>query len=376
MELESRIRNVMREEVEDLADLLGEIFGLNKLYSKKHMVAGLRRGRSRRGTFVISEDGRPVSHIRTVYDTVSVFGASFRVASIGSVATHPDYRGRGYAGAVLERCLDDMRRKNASILIVSGERSLYRRNHCVPAGRLYQTSVTRENLAEAPSGLTVSSVTPEEWPGALARLYQAEPVRFVRSADFLGQLCFWWNCNYPRLWLVESGGEPLAYAMLSVGWPRDPESRTGHLTEYAGSRAALLDAMPAILKAADLDTAVLNVLGHDREMRHLLDARGVSVQATHLSGTHRLLDLPGLMKRLRPYLRERLPRAQLRRLSFDQEGETCIFAYDDRKEEMDLSDAARVVLDGPGRPEIPGELGRVLSAVLPLPFPMPGFNYI
>jgi len=34
------------------------------------------------------------------------------------------------------------------------------------------------------------------------------------------------------------------------------------------------------------------------------------------------------------------------------------------------------VLGGPSAPEVSGGLGRVVSRILPVPFPMPGFNYI
>ncbi len=95
-----------------------------------------------------------------------------------------------------------------------------------------------------------------------------------------------------------------------------------------------------------------------------------------LRGTHRLIDLPGLMRKLRPYLRERLERRDLRRLSFEQEGERCVFAYGDERVECSLSEAAPLVLGGPAAPEVSGDLGRVLSGILPVPFPMPGFNYM
>ena len=43
---------------------------------------------------------------------------------------------------------------------------------------------------------------------------------------------------------------------------------------------------------------------------------------------------------------------------------------------MTLSQAAPLVLGGPDAPEVKGELGRVLGEVFPVPFPMPGFNYV
>jgi hypothetical protein len=45
---------------------------------------------------------------------------------------------------------------------------------------------------------------------------------------------------------------------------------------------------------------------------------------------------------------------------------------------LDLSAAARLVFGdlGPEAPEVRGDLGRVLSAIFPLPTIQPGFNYV
>lgn len=368
-------RQVRKDEVGDLVDVLSDIFPFREWYSRDHMVSMMGRARSRRETLVIAEDGRPVSHIRTVYNNVSIYGCRMKVASIGSVGTHLDCRGRGYAGAILKQTMQQMVKRGAKVLIVSGSRGLYRRAHCAPAGRMYEAEVRSADLGRQTSDVTVRQVTHEEWP-ALAPLHQAENVRFARNVGFFSDLAFWWDCQYPQIWVVESRGEPLAYVSLSLVWGKESEKRRRVVAEYAGSRAALMDALPALFEAADLQLISLEVLGHDAELLHLLRQRGIAPRTKTLSGTHRLLDLPGMMRRLRPYLAERLPRADMRRLRFDQTEEQCVFSYGDERLECGLSEAAPLVLGGPDAPEVTGELGRVLSAIFPVPFPTPGFNYI
>jgi hypothetical protein len=201
-------------------------------------------------------------------------------------------------------------------------------------------------------------------------------VRFARAADFTSRLSFWWNCQSPELWLVERDGQPLAYAMLSLTWRDDPKGRLREIHEYAGSRGALLDALPAVFAATDLREIKIAALGHDAEFVTLLRQRGLAVREGHLGGTHRVIDLPGLTKALRPYLAERLPAKELQRLSFAQRGERCAFRFGEETLEVTLSQAAPLVLGGPGAPKVDGELGRVLSTIFPIPFPMPGFNYV
>jgi hypothetical protein len=309
-----------------------------------------------------------------VHDEVSIYGCRFKVASIGGVSTHPDHRGRGYASAILNESLDRMTRAGAKVLIVSGSRGLYRRAHCARAGRLFEVELSREQLEQPAKDLTVRRVTPEEWP-LLAPLHQAEPVRFLRPADFLSRLCFWWDCYRPEIWLIESRRKPTAYLMVSWEDIRKPRAGALQLSEYAGSRAALLDSLPLILSEAQAASVRLRVLGHDREFLHLVRQRALDLKESTLSGTHRLLDVPGLMRKLSPYLAARLPRRELRKLSFHQQGEACAFTYGGETVDLSLSQAAPLVLGGFGAPPLPDALGQALSQIFPIPFPMPGFNY-
>ncbi|MDP6041722.1 MAG: GNAT family N-acetyltransferase [Candidatus Latescibacteria bacterium] len=50
---------------------------------------------------VISQDGRLVCHLRIWDRTLRVRGADLLAAGIGSLCTHPDFRGRGYAQALM-----------------------------------------------------------------------------------------------------------------------------------------------------------------------------------------------------------------------------------------------------------------------------------
>jgi predicted N-acetyltransferase YhbS len=368
-------RQPRREEAEDLATLLGDIFRLSKLYSEEQIVTTLRRAATRRDTLIMAEDGRPVSHIRTAYADVLVYGCRFRVASIGSVSTHPDYRGRGYAGAVLEASLQRMEAKRAKVLIVSGDRSLYRRAHCVSVGRIAQAALRPEQLGAPPAHVTVRRFSADDW-APLAPLHQTESVRFARPMGFMSNLPFWWNYDRPEIWLIEAYGRPAAYVMLAPPWGSDPKEATREVHEYAGSRAVLLDALPAIFEAGKINEIRVRALGHDGGLIHPLRQRGLEFVDEPLAGTHRIIDLPGLMGKLRPYLRERLEVRDMRRLSFEQQGDRCAVAYGEQRHELTLSEAAPLVLGGPGAPQLSGELARVLPAIFPIPFPQPGFNYV
>jgi len=363
-----------RDEVNELSDLLCTVFGFDQYYDRAAFTKGLLRPVHLRGGVIIAEDGKPVSHIFHAVDTVSLCGCSFRVASLGGVGTHPDYRNRGHAGRILEDSLARMTANRARIVIVSGDRSLYRRNHCVPAGDVLETRIFRDTLPPAPSGLAITRFAVSDWP-SLSPLNQAEPVRFARSADFFSRCCFWWDISQPEVWVISDQRGPLAYLSLHRPW-RDESKRTRTVGDYAGCRAAIFDALPLIFEADNIQEINLRFPGQDREFAYLASRRGLQLKSAPPWGTHRILNLPGLMRDLRPYLSARLADKDLRQLSFRQQAEVCTFSYGTQRVELDLSQTARLVLGSPDAPDIDGELGRVLRTVFPIPLPMPGFNYV
>jgi predicted N-acetyltransferase YhbS len=367
-------RRVRREEVAELSALLCSIFGFDSYHNMTWSARSLLRPIHRRGARVIAEDGRPVSHILTTVDEISLYGCRLKVASIGAVGTHPAYRNRGYASLILQESLQAATAAGARVLIVSGDRGLYRRNHCARVGDLLAARVRRDSLRQADVKLTARRVAADDWP-VLSPLYSAEPVRFMRGADFFSQCCCWWDCTSPEVWRLSSEGKPVAYLCLLPPW-REEHRRVRTLGEYAGSRAAIVDALPIIFEKTNIEEINLTFSAQDEEFIYLLGRRGMPLKATTLPGTHRLLNLPGLMRDLRPYLAARLPRPTLRQLSFDQDGEACRFSLGQQRTEMDLSGAAKLVLGAPDAPQVSGDLGAALSALFPIPFPMAGFNYV
>jgi len=367
-------RLVRRNEVPELSNLLCEVFGFDGIYDKAEFTKGLLRPVQLRGGMIVVEDGRPVSYILNVVDEVSVYGCRFKVASIGGVCTDKAYRNCGYAGQVLAETLRSTTAAGARVMIVSGNRSLYERNHCVPAGDLLAASTSREQMPSPDPSLTVRRFSVKDW-GELSPLSAAEPVRFVRPYDFFAKCCCWWDVSRPEVWVVSGSDGPLAYLSLLPPWRRE-ERGSRSVGDYGGSRSAILGALPLICEATEVDTVSFRFPRQDRELSYLMSSQGFALKPSTLSGTHRVLNLPGLMHDLRPYLAARLSGSQLRRLSFDQSGESCAITLGSERLDMDLSAAVVLVFGGKGAPRVGGELGEVLRAVFPVPFPMPGFNYV
>jgi predicted N-acetyltransferase YhbS len=369
-------RQARPEEIEEVTDLVASIFRF-AWYGREHMIEAMRRPVMDTARIIV-EQGVPVSYIYAHDSAYHMYGCTTRVSSIGCVCTREDRRNNGFADAILKHHIERAAAAGVRLMIVSGGRGLYQRNHCVPAGFAYHAKFTRDYVGQAPSpvmppGLSVRQVTLDEWP-TLAPLYQAEPAHFVRPADLEPNLCFWWNCHKAGIYLIESEGRPVAYAALAVHHHED--EHLCWVTEHAGSRGALLDALPLLFEATETPAIVLGALAQDTELRYRFARLGLEVTSRTISGTMRIINLPGLMDDLRGYVAARVAEADASRLSFAQEGETCTFALGEEAFSCDLSAAARLVCGGPEAPEVPGELGRVLSAIFPLPTIQPGFNYV
>ncbi len=365
------------EELDSLLELLCEVWGyFPETYSWEHLRRVIRQPLYRRDARVMVDGGRVVSNIQMYYHDLSLYGCRVKVASIGCVCTQAEYRRRGLAGAVLGRCLEDMTAAGARLLLVSGDRSLYRRHHCVPAGEFRWSEVDLTSLGGAPSGLRVEQVGVEAWP-TLAPLYDAESLRFVRPLEFLSRSCFWWDCNQPMLWRVAVGDRTLGYVNIAQGVPETGARRSPWVYEYAGSRAALVEALGEIGERAGIERLRFAFPAADRELGYLLERAGVTLRPGRLPDhTVRVLDVPGLMRDLRPYVRARLPRAEARRLSFGQVGEVCVIERGAERVELSLSEAAALMLGGDSRPELPAGLAQVAEALFPVPLPMIGLDYI
>jgi hypothetical protein len=210
-----------------------------------------------------------------------------------------------------------------------------------------------------------------------ARLYQAEAIRFVRRVeDFEGH--FRHREEYPEAedWIIEVAGQPAAYLFLSVPWEYIHRRNEGvrEVFEYAGSRVALASALPILMAKQGLRELRLFVPFQDVDFGLLLRRQRTTGERTPLPGhTMRIVDFPGLMADLRPYVEGRLAEG----LHFEQEGDVYAIAWGQERLELDGAAMTRLVMGAP-EGEVPAcseALSEVISTLFPLPSFLPGLNY-
>jgi GNAT superfamily N-acetyltransferase len=354
-----------------------------------------RRG----GVQAICHQGVPVSQIGITHSQVNMCGGYLRIASIGGVCTHPDYRGLGLATRLLDYCTHKLTAEGARLMLISGVRGLYTRAGCVSAQDLKYISLRPGQLFDRPVLSVAEGLRAPLRPGAddlslrpatgvdvslCARLYQMEAVRFVRRVEeFTEHFCQREEFPQAEDWIVEVGGHPVAYLFLSVPWEylHEQGARVRELFEYAGSRVALVGALAEVMTRLGLRELRLLVPWQDVDFLQLLRGQGVTGDHIPLIGhTMRIVDFPGLMSDLRPYVRARLAAHLRRGLRFEQEGDRYAILQGQERLELDGATMTRLVMGAsaevaPDVPVAPGALSEIIPALFPLPSFLPGLNY-
>jgi predicted N-acetyltransferase YhbS len=354
-----------------------------------------RRG----GAHVICHQGMPVSQIDIHHSRVSIYGSHLRVASIGGVCTHPDYRRQGLAARLLQYCVRKLTAEGARLMLISGMRGLYARVGCVTA-QDFEYVVLKPGQLRSPAGhLSLRPATEADVP-ICARLYHTEAVHFVRRVgEFTQHFCQLEEFPQAEDWVVEVGGLPLAYMFLSVPWEcyHGGEAGVREVFEYAGSRVALAGGLAEVMARLELREMRLHVPWQDVDFLQLLRGQGVTGDPIPLIGhTMRVVNFPGLMADLRAYVKARLTASLRRGLRFEQEGfargeaspQPCSGVEGDRcaivqgRERLELDGAAmtRLVMGVPQamQPDASigsGSLGEIIPALFPLPSFLPGLNF-
>src|SRR5207237_1275638 len=161
------------------------------------------------------------------------------------VCTDPDFRCNGFASA----CFDDAMQKayddGVDIMIVSGDRNLYRMRNCIPVGRDTVFQITSGSIPRALEDIafsvTVENMTGEELP-LVMECYDGEPVRYQRSEDD-------YRCVLQCGWVMDRPADFLVIRERNIfrGYVAVQSAESdgsAQLVEFAGDRNAILAALP------------------------------------------------------------------------------------------------------------------------------------
>ncbi|WP_339317353.1 GNAT family N-acetyltransferase [Paenibacillus sp. FSL R10-2734] len=252
----------------------------------------------------VAEDGKVAAFMGLVPSTLKTGDALLNVFSIGAVCTDPAFRGQGLAGQLLEKCQSHAAEAGASLIFVSGDRSLYTRAGCVPFGG------TQFAELNASSAQVLAAAAGEEWtlrpmqPGdffAVYRLLNECEAGHVYSpgelALLLGTEAYAGAMGLAQRTLVAvRDGSIEGFAAVAVPAADVPSPSSATAVEWAGQPSAVAALLAKAALCGGVGALQVPVPWQERSLLALLRDAGASLSAGANSGTVCIADREALLR--------------------------------------------------------------------------------
>ena len=327
-------------------------------------------------SFGAFEGGKLVSFLGLVPWTIRIGEAKLRVFSLGSVCTDPEARGRGMASEVLQEIYRFIRKAGASLLLVSGNRTLYTRTGCAEFGRIARFGLdaeTAERLLASPSAsaYSVREMAPED----IYDLYDLASQRSVRYDFSVNELAALIKSEAlasclkmkHRVLIAENGGKPAGFAVIGVAIRSE---RRGLVLEQAGEPDAVVRLATQAVKSFGLAGLDFPVPWHETELHARL--QGVpSSNEDHL-GTIRVMDGAALVEQLRPWLDSSKPGAAAGLRLEEREDGSWMLDTGSQRLILTPRELVRLLFDRATDDDAAPIQAHAPEGLFPIPFPYPG----
>ena len=169
------IRPIRSEELEDF--IFANLYAFNEDRRPDALQQAVTRGRALPLDWSLAAfvDGRLAAGLRVLPLTIRVNGAELPMGGVAGVACLPEYRRRGYVGALLKRALADMHERGQLLsALYTPHVALYRRYGWEVSARNLRYSFSAKDVktkTAPPTDGRFRRVTVDEWP-ALNSLYE------------------------------------------------------------------------------------------------------------------------------------------------------------------------------------------------------------
>lgn len=292
---------------------------------------------------VIVEDGKPVSNVNYLPSTVSIYGCNINIASLGGVATLKEYRGRGYASMLLDDCLNKMSKEGVDVLLISGDRRLYRNIGSMPAGLRYDYSITGNNGNKSPNNLSNNCNTcnfnirefnaqtsDRKCFEKLVDLYRQESIRFVRHYDKFYELLnsskfVMKKSAQKKIYIIEDKGNYKAYFYMVI------DGNTATIYDCAGPRELIIDACSKLVEEYGLESIKGRLMTYHQSAIDFCRKKNIPLEEKRLTGTIKIVNFKGFMESLKQYFYEIYDNKFVNNLEFINDDKGACFSYNGYK---------------------------------------------
>jgi predicted N-acetyltransferase YhbS len=300
-----QLRLIKPAELDQAARLADSVFREPGATSMKELFPLIFRPGLSHSYAAIADDGTVAAFMGLVPSTIKTGDTFLNVFSIGAVCTDPAFRGQGLAGQLLQLCQSHAAEAEASLIFVSGDRSLYTRAGCVPFGG------TQFAELNASSAQALAAAAGEEWtlrpmqPGDFFAVYRLLNEREAGHVYSPGELALLLGTGAyagvmglaQRTLVAVRDGSIEGFAAVAVPAAAEvPAPNTATAVEWAGQP----NAVAALLAKAGLCGGVgalqVPVPWQERGLLALLRDAGASLSAGANSGTVCIADREALLR--------------------------------------------------------------------------------
>jgi len=374
-------RGLKKDELRSAAELANLVFRHDSPYKMEEEFPLLFSENNLENMRVFVDAGKVVSMVGMCINDVIIMGCMIGAVCIGSVCTHPEYRNKGLASKLLEDATNRAVQEGASLMLVSGDRGLYRRFGCVDAGIYRWYSIKRDQLEVHEKNLTLRKYG-EKDVIELVKLHQLEPIRFIRTyEDFKTLLESKRLCDQiSETYVVEQNGPVVAYVSLQLPRSRDLPLA---ILELAGSRVAILKTLRSLMDDVGTESAIVRTTTADVELDHLMVSAGAKRSTGGFMGTVKLIDIERFLESIDTYMTEVIGKRRRKNLSIKYEGKNSelSFTYMDQKFSIRGIDEITSFIFGSVEKQqklkhANSELEDMLNSIFPMPLVDYGLNYV
>lgn len=248
-----------------------------------------------------------VSFMGLVPSHIKVGGAVLNVFSIGAVCTHENYRKRGISSAILKGVYQYIDQAGASLLLISGDRGLYTRNHCYHFGRTYQYAIQQSNVHKGHYEGVIRQQQAND-------TFQIDEMRTKENVRFQSSLWEWSvlleSSGYTSIFNMQQAcfiaeREGIIEGYVVIGLPNGKGSKQeAVVTECGGPPHIVHDILVHILVEKLAETIEIKIPWHERCHEQFSEYPSKEMNN---SGTIYLVDVAKLVEQIRPYLYEKNP---------------------------------------------------------------------
>ncbi|MFU1793470.1 GNAT family N-acetyltransferase [Paenibacillus azoreducens] len=365
------IRKVLPHELQEAAALSDYVFRQPDQQSMGKIFPCLFSPGISHSYAAFTAEGKMVSFMGMVPEIIRIGEARLYTFSLGSVCTHPDYRGRNLASRLLEECKQHAKRSGASLVFISGSRSLYTRSECRHFGRVESAAINQAAAAairsQAGGGWTVRSMVPED-TFAVSSLLSAAHVGYEQGPSQLltllgaGAIPDIYRLDLQALVGIKDG-KIQAFAVGAVhGEERSTaaSSDPSRAVEWAGDVQGCALLLAEMLGRFPAEQLIIPVPWQETELLGILKVSGADLTAGTNSGTVWLASVPALLSQCAPLLPGQTFRS-------NEESDHACYMTTTEGQEIKLDDAGLLSLlfdpESPDKPLLPEKF-----ATIPLPY--------